>query len=72
MKSNGCNEDGLDLFEQQTKQEFEYYAVRRGYDITRDTEYSFFYADTRTEDAWRMYHQGHVSGRVWSETITNE
>lgn len=68
MKPNGCNEDGWDLYEQQTKEEFEYYAVRVGYGITRDSEYSFFYADTRTEDAWRMYHQGHVSGRRWCES----
>lgn len=68
MKTNGCNEGGWDLFEQQTKEEFEYYAVRRGYDIIRDSEYSFFYADAWTEMAWEMYHQGHVSGRVWSET----
>lgn len=67
MKSNGCNEDGWDLFEQQTKAEFEHYAVRQGYSIERDSEYSFFYADSRTEDAWRMYHQGHVSGRVWNK-----
>ena len=65
MKPNGCNEDGWDLFEPQTKEEFEYYAFLRGYDITRDSEYSFSYADKRTEDAWGMYHQGHVSGRVW-------
>ena len=69
MKPNGCNEDGWDLFEQQTREEFEHYAVRRGYDITRDSEYSFFYADKRTENAWEMYHQGHVSGRTWNETI---
>ncbi|MCY1184302.1 hypothetical protein D9M73_249840 [compost metagenome] len=66
MKNNGCNEDGWDLFEDRTRQEFEYYAIRRGYSLMRDIEYSFFYADSRTEDAWRMYHQGHVSGRTWS------
>ena len=61
MKPNGCNEDGWDLFEQQTKEEFEYYAVRRGYDITRDSEYSFFYADTRTEDAWETVSYTHLT-----------
>jgi hypothetical protein len=65
MECNGCNEDGWGLFEQQTKEGFEHYAVRRGYDITRDREYSFLYVDKRTEGAWEMYHQGHLSGRVW-------
>ncbi len=66
MKSNGCNEDGWDLFEEQTRQEFEYYACRQGYNLAKDSEYSLFYAEPHTEDAWRMYHQGHVSGRVFS------
>lgn len=35
MKPNGCNEDGWDLYEEQTRQDFEYYAVRRGYSVVR-------------------------------------
>lgn len=58
---------GWDLYEEQTRQEFEYYAVRRGYSVVRDSDYSFFYAEERTERAWEMYHQGHVKGRTWSE-----
>lgn len=72
MKSNGCNEDGWDLYEEQTRQEFEYYAVRRGYSVVRDSEYSFFYAEQRTADAWEMYHHGHVKGRVWNETTNTQ
>lgn len=67
MNYNGCDEDGWDWFQEQTKAEFEQYALRQGYSLARDVEYSFFYADPRTEDAWRMYHQGHVSGRTWRE-----
>lgn len=64
LKPNGCyNESGYDFFEQQVREEFEEYARRQGYDITRDKEYSFFYADGSTEDSWRMYHHGHVRGR---------
>jgi len=69
MKSNGCNEDGWDLFEEQTRQEFEYYAVRRGYSVVRDSEYSWVYADKRTADAWEMYHHGHVKGRTFNEEV---
>lgn len=65
--NNGCNEDGWDLFEEQTRQEFEYYAKSQGYSVERNTEYNFFYADVETENAWRMYHLGHVSGRTWNE-----
>ena len=64
VKPNGCYaESGYDFFEQQVREEFEEYARRQGYDITRVKEYSFFYADGRTEDAWRMYHVAHVRGR---------
>lgn len=64
VNPNGCYaESGYDFFEQQVKEEFEEYARRQGYEITRDKEYSFFYADVRTEDAWRMYHVAHVMGR---------
>ena len=64
VASNRCYaESGYDFFEQQVREEFEEYARRQGYDITRNREYSFFYADGRTEDAWRMYHQAHVRGR---------
>ncbi len=68
MKNNGCNEDGWDLYEEQTRQEFEYYAVRRGYSVGRDKEYSFFYAEQRAADAWEMYLHGHVKGRGWDES----
>lgn len=68
MKSNGCNEDGWDLFEEQTRQEFEYYACRQGYDLFRHPEDTWCYFNQRTEDAWRMYHVGHVKGRTWSGT----
>jgi len=61
VKPNGCYaESGYDFFEQQVKEEFEEYSLRKGYDITRDKEYSFFYTDGRTEDAWRMYRVAHV------------
>lgn len=64
LLSNGCYEDsGYDFFEQETREEFELYAIRQGYDITRDEEYNFFYKDERTEEAWRIYHQAHVRGR---------
>lgn len=69
MKSNGCNEDGWDLFEEQTRQEFEYYACRQGYDLFRHPEDTWCYFNQRTEDAWRMYHVGHVKGRTWNERI---
>ncbi|QHJ82006.1 MAG: hypothetical protein [Bacteriophage sp.] len=70
MKPNGCNEDGWDLFEESTRKIFEEYAYRRGYSIVRDSEYSFFYADPRTEEAWEMYHRGHVKGRTWNDNPT--
>lgn len=70
IKSNGCNEDGWDLFEEQTRQEFESYACRRGYSVVRVSEYNFFYDDPTTQDAWEMYHQGHVKGRAWNDNPT--
>lgn len=72
MKSNGCNEDGWDLFEEQTRQAFEYYAVRRGYSVERNGEYNFFYFEDRTEDAWEMYRKGHIDGRVWDDRSTRD
>lgn len=63
--NNGCNEDGWDLYEEQTRKEFEFYACRQGYDMTKDSECPWIYKEQRTEDAWRMYHVGHVKGRVW-------
>lgn len=64
VKPNGCYvESGYDFFEQQVREEFEEYAQIKGYDITRDKEHSFFHADGRTEEAWRMYHVAHVRGR---------
>jgi len=63
MKPNGCNEDGWDLFEESTLKEFEEYACRQGYDLTKDAELTLLYAQERTEDAWRMFYAGHVSGR---------
>lgn len=66
MKPNGCNEDGWDLYEQKTREEFEYLAQRRGYSLERDVVHDWFYAEQRTVDAWEMYHRGHVSGRVWN------
>lgn len=68
MKNNGCNEDGWDLFEEQTRQEFEHYASCQGYDLRRHPENTWCYFNQRTEDAWRMYHVGHVSGRTWNES----
>lgn len=68
MTNSGCNEDGWDLYEEQTRLEFEYYAARRGYSIERDIEYNFFYAEKRTADAWEMYHHGHVRGRMFCST----
>lgn len=64
LSPNGCYEDsGYDFFEQEVRKEFELHARRQGYDLTRDEEYSFFYKDGRTEEAWRIYHQAHVRGR---------
>lgn len=61
---NGCYEDsGYDFFESEVRKEFELYARRKGYNITRDEEYNFFYKDERTEDVWRIYHQAHLRGR---------
>lgn len=65
IKNNGCNEDGWDLYEESTRKEFEEYACRQGYDLTRDAQLTFLYAQERTEDAWRMFHMGHVKGRMW-------
>ena len=70
IKSNGCNEDGWDLFEEQTRQEFEHYACRRGYDLYKHPDYPWQYFNTRTEDAWEMYHHGHVKGRNWNDNPT--
>jgi len=70
VNPNGCYaESGYDFFEQQVREEFEEYARRQGFDITRGQEYNFFYADGRTEDAWRLYHVAHVRGR---EFILND
>nr|DAH57153.1 MAG TPA: hypothetical protein [Caudoviricetes sp.] len=64
VKPNGCYaESGYDFFEQQVREEFEEYARRKGYDLYRHPEYTFFYFNERTEDAWRMYHRAHVRGR---------
>lgn len=62
---NGCNEDGWDLFEEETRQQFEEIARRKGYCLVRDNECIWCYADKRTEEAWRMFHVGHVKGRAW-------
>lgn len=75
VTGNGCNEDGespnglnpngWDLYEAQTKEEFEFYAHRRGYLLDKDELGPMFYANPRTQDAWEMYHKGHVMGRGW-------
>lgn len=60
---SGCGEDsGWDYFEDDVRSEFEFYACRTGYDITKDSS-GIFYKHSKTEDAWRMFHRGHVDGR---------
>lgn len=66
MTSNGCNEDGFDLYEAETKQEFEFYAVRYGYDLEKDDEVSFFYKDPLVQSLWEAFHKGHIMGRDWN------
>lgn len=64
--ANGCGEDsGYDYYEESVRKDFEEYACRKGYDLKRHPEWEFFYFNERTEEAWRMYHQGHVRGRGW-------
>ena len=58
----GINEDGWDEFEPLVREEFECWAIRKGYDITI-IENTGFYYDSGTEDSWRAYHLGHVRGR---------
>lgn len=67
VKSNGCNEDGWDLYYQETRDEFEYIAFRKGYDLTYDIECPWTYLNNTTDIAWEMFHIGHVKGRVWNE-----
>lgn len=67
MNFNGCNEDGWDLFEDQTRHEFESYAKCQGYGLFKHPEYGWFYFHQRTEDAWKMFHYAHVKGRTWNE-----
>lgn len=64
IKPNGCySESGFDAFEEDTRLQFEDYAKRKGYDLTRDSECTFFYAEDETQQAWEIYHQAHVRGR---------
>lgn len=66
MKSNGYNEDGWDLYEEQTRCEFEEYACRKGYALARHPEYKWEYLNNSTGKVWDMYHHGHVKGRTWN------
>lgn len=50
------------MTEQEIRQLFESYAIRKGFDITRDEDYSFFYKESNTEDVWRAFHVGFVRG----------
>jgi len=70
--NKGCNSDGWDLLEAETKEQFESYAQRRGYDLTRDAEYSLFYAEPATQGAWEMYHKGYVDGRSFNRLSETE
>lgn len=66
LKPNGCGEDsGYDYYECWVKQKFEDYAVRKGYNLTKNRDYGFFYEDVDTQEAWSMYHHGHVAGRTF-------
>lgn len=62
--TNGCDDNGWDLYESQTREEFEFYAMRKGYDITG---FTFFYKDSSTQALWEAYHKGNVSGREWKK-----
>lgn len=66
LRYNGCDEDGWDLHEEQTRNEFEDYAKRLGYSVKRNNLLEWFYADDRTQQAWLFYHIGHVQGRTWN------
>jgi len=65
VRDNGCNEDGWDLYEQQTREAFEFIACRTGFSLKRDEECPWMYAEKNTQDCWRMFHSGHVKGRGW-------
>lgn len=65
---NGCGEySGYDYYEEYVRKDFEEHASMKGYGLERHPEWEFFYLNQRTENAWRMYHQGHVRGRSWGE-----
>jgi len=51
------------MTEQEIRQAFEEYACRKGFNLERDPDYSFFYLDDKTEDVWRAFHIGFVKGR---------
>lgn len=57
-----CKDTGYDLFEEAARASFESYVSRKGYN-TEMLPYGIFYKDEKTEDAWRLYHHGHVAGR---------
>ena len=59
----GLNEDGWDEFASIVREEFEFWAVRKGFDIMRVKEYPWLYESDKTNDVWRAYHLGHVRGR---------
>jgi hypothetical protein len=68
MRDNGCDDDGWDLFEEQTRQEFEFYACRQAYDLHRHPRDTWTYSNQATQSAWRMFHLGHVKGRTFNAT----
>lgn len=41
---------------------FEFIVVRKGFDTTKSEHVERFYKEDKTEDAWRMFHTGFVSG----------
>lgn len=58
----GINEDGWDQFESLVREEFECWAIRKGFSIYKDQD-KIHYASHLTEAVWRAYHLGHVKGR---------
>lgn len=65
IKPNGCGEQtGWDYYEDQVREKFESYVVRKNYDLDM-LPHGMFYKDEKTEDAWRLYHHGHVAGRTF-------
>lgn len=67
ITEDGFSDGGFDLHEEQVRQEFEEYAIRKGYAISRHYNNPWEYYDSELENLWRAYHLGHVRGREFNE-----